>query len=211
MTAELTSSDYAFLFVLKAEGREISNTEMYEHHELRLKSPVYEKLNAEGLVQSDTTSRPYKHVITKKGRTLLDGRLTIADDYIEKGTKRTPREKALWAALVATHNDGGGPASPPEPEAKVVADEPRDLDARIRATYAELAGAPGKWVNLADLRPLLADVPTGDLDEALIKMLDTPDVRLEPEPFGHRINAEAKAAAVHVGGEDRHKIAIGLR
>jgi hypothetical protein len=45
----------------------------------------------------------------------------------------------------------------------------------------------------------------------LESMLDSPDVQLEPEPFGHRIGAEERSAAVNIGGEDRHKLAIGVR
>jgi hypothetical protein len=75
----------------------------------------------------------------------------------------------------------------------------------------ELAAAPGDYVNLTDLRPLIDDVSKADLDKALIRLHDASDVRIEPEPFGHRIGPAERSAAVHIGGEDRHKLAIGLR
>jgi hypothetical protein len=34
-------------------------------------------------------------------------------------------------------------------------------------------------------------------------------VWLEPEVHGHRIDAKLRDAAVRIGGEDRHKLAIG--
>ena len=84
-----------------------------------------------------------------------------------------------------------------------------DLDDQIRAAYTKLAAGPGEWVNLTAVRPLLSGASKAEVDKTLTRMLDDPEVRLEPEPFGHRIGAEEKKAAVHIGGEDRHKLAIG--
>ena len=74
-----------------------------------------------------------------------------------------------------------------------------------------MASKPGAWVDLTALRGQLADVPKADLDRALKAMLRDDDVRLEPEPFGHRVGDAERQAAVHIGGEDRHKLAIGSR
>jgi hypothetical protein len=201
--AELAPTDYAFLIILKAEGRELSNTEMDRLYRVRLKGEEYAKLNAAGYVSSDTTHRPYRHSITRAGLKILAGRLTV-----DEGQRRAPRELPLWAALVAQQNE----IVRLQAGASTVAEKPvADLDDRIRTVYAELAGVPGAWVDLTALRPLLADVPKADLDRAFVRMLDAPDVRLEPEPFGHRVGAAERRAAVHVGGEDRHKLAIGLR
>lgn len=210
MAAELTSADYAILIVLKAEDREISNTELNKLYEVRLVSPAYERLNAEGLVSSETKRRPYRHVITDKGKKVLGDPLKIDDDRAEPGEKRSAREKQLWAAVVAQQKEILRLPARKTVSAAVI-EQPADLDSRIRAAYTELAGGPGDYVSLTDLRPLLGDVPKGELDKALIRLHDASDVRLEPEPFGHRIGAEERSAAVHIGGEDRHKLAIGLR
>ncbi|MFI7543494.1 hypothetical protein [Actinoplanes sp. NPDC049599] len=209
MAAELTSADYAFLIILKAEGREISNTEMNKLYEIRLVSPAYEKLNAAGYVSSETKRRPYRHVITEKGAQELADPLAIDEDHAEEGEKRTAREKQLWAAVVAQQNQivrllaRSSTAAVPGP--------PANLDGRIRAAYTILADEPGDYVDLTELRPLLGDVTKADVDKALVRLHDAPDVRLEPEPFGHRIGAAERSAAVHIGGEDRHKLAIGRR
>jgi hypothetical protein len=210
MAAELASADYAFLIILKAEGRELSNTEMDRLYQVRLVSPAYEKLNAEGFVSSDTTNRPYRHAITSDGLKLLAGGLSIDEDRVEGREKRTLRERQLWAAVVAQQNEIAR-LRPKGDRAPAAAGRPAGLDGRIRAAYDGLADGPGEWVDLVALRPLFRDVPRAALDEALVRMLDAPDVRLEPEPFGHRIGAEERDAAVRVGGEDRHKLAIGLR
>lgn len=94
----------------------------------------------------------------------------------------------------------------PEPAAA----DPRPVDDRIRDAYRQLAAAPGRYVNLADLRDKLPDIPRDQLDKALTSMLERdPDtVSLEPEPFGHRIDDRAKTSALNLGGDDRHKIAL---
>ena len=191
MAGDLTPTDYAFLIILRAEGREISNTEMEARHRVRLTGPVFAKLNGGGYVDSDTKRRPYRHVITSQGRKVLEEPWAVEDD----GERQTAKEKVLWAALMA---------QPPAAPAASVAE-------RIRAAYDRLAGAPGRWVELTDLRPQLAGVPKAEVDAALVAMLDDPDVRLEPETFGHRIDGRKREASVDVGGESRHKLAIGPR
>lgn len=211
MAADLTSADYAYLVILKAEGGELSNTEMDHIYEVRLKSPDYEKLNAEGYVVTGTKSRPYRHAITDKGLRALKAPLVIEQGRVPEGDRRSPRERQLfWAGMVAQQKLLIG-RHVAESSAVPEAEEPVDLDGRIRRVYTELAGTPGKWVSLTALRPLIGDVSKSELDKALVAMLDSPDVRLEPEPFGHRIGVEERQAAVHIGGEDRHKLAIGLR
>jgi hypothetical protein len=235
MAADLTSADYAFLIILKAVGREISNTEMNKLYEVRLVSPAYEKLNAAGYVSSETKHRPYRHVITDEGEKVLADPLAIDEDRAEAGEKRSPREKQLWAAVVAQQNQivrllVGRSAAKEVPAKEIpvredpvteapakgngsaaTAEKNPDLSGRIRAAYTKLAGAPGDYVNLTALRPLISDVPKAELDKALVRLHEDSDVRLEPEPFGHRIGAAERNAAVHIGGEDRHKLAIGLR
>jgi hypothetical protein len=211
MTAELTAADYAYLIILHAEGRLISNTEMQGIYEVRLKSPDYERLNAEGYVETTTKPRPYRHVITDKGNRAIADRLTIDQGRVKEGEKRSPGERQLfWAALVAqqkvlTRLLGKSNGAAPRIE------QPAGLDSRIRTAYTKLVDAPGEWVDLAALRPLLDDVSKAELDKALTRMLDARDVRLEPDPLEHRVSAEARNAAVHIGGEDRHKLAIGRR
>lgn len=203
---ELTSAEYAYLIILRAEDREISNTEMDELYGVRLKSPEYAKLNADGYIVSRTRPSPYRHVITDKGIKALAEPLTLEQGRVPVGERRSANERELrWAAVLAQQKlllrspgrTGGA--------------RPVDLAGRVRAAYLELADPPGAWIALAGLRALLADVPKGELDQALERMLDSPEVQLEPEPFGHRIGPAERAAAVHIGGEDRHKLAIGVR
>ncbi|MEU7750187.1 hypothetical protein [Micromonospora sp. NPDC049171] len=204
MASDLTSAEYAYLIILRAEGREISNSEMAEIYGVRLKSPDYAKLNADGYIISRTKPSPYRHSITDKGVKALLEPLTLEQGRVPEGEKRSAKERELyWAAVLAQQKLFQRSAS------GVDRAEPTDLPGRVRAAYGKLASAPGDWVELADLRVLLADVSKSALDKALEGMLDSPDVSLEPEPFGHRIGVRERNAAIHIGGEDRHKLAIG--
>jgi hypothetical protein len=206
MAAELTSAEYAYLIILRAEDRELSNSEMEEIYGVRLKSPEYAKLNADGYIVSRTRPSPYRHLITDKGVRALAEPLTLDQGRVPDGGRRSAKERELyWAAMLAQQKlllrapvkSRGAPSA--------------DLAARVRAAYHDLTGGPGEWLKLANLRARLADVSRTELDKTLEQMLDSPDVQLEPEPFGHRIGPEERNAAVHIGGEDRHKLAIGVR
>ncbi|WP_305788666.1 hypothetical protein [Symbioplanes lichenis] len=207
MADDLSPTDYAFLLLLRVEDRELSNNELHDLHGVRLIGAQYAKLNAGGYVVSKTDRRPYRHALSPKGARLLDSPLEVEE---EQQDSRKTKETQLWAALTAWHRHtlGRGPApAPGEKAAPVVS----SLDERIRAAYATLADDPGDWVSLSRLRPLFPDVAKADLDQALKHLLDASDVRLDPEVHGHRIDAEERAASVRIGGEDRHKLAIGSR
>jgi hypothetical protein len=204
MPDDLTSIEYAMLILLHNEDRQLSNNEMDELYGVRLKSPHYQKLNADGFVVSVTKrGSPHRHSITTKGRAELAKALEVV------GTeKRTFKEQVLWAALVAqqkTKQPSGNGKAPVEREENGTV----SLDDRIRAAYQVLTDGPGEWVNLTKIRGLFIDVPGTDLDRALSGMLDADDVWLEPEVHRHRIDAKLRDAAVRIGGEDRHKLAIG--
>jgi hypothetical protein len=199
----LTPTDYAFLILLKIEGREISNTEMDELHGVRLIGANYARLNGAGCVDTETKRRPYRHTLTPQGAKVLKGPLETAENGGSEN-KLSEKEKQLWAALFALHRyhlDGGNGAPAPV----------RGIHGRIRDAYAELATEPGAWVSLTRLRPLLGDVSKAELDKALESLLDAPDVNLEPEANQKTLTVEDRKAAVRIGGEYRHLLAIGMR
>jgi len=202
MSDELTPTDYSILLLLQIVDREISNTELAKLHDgVRLVSPTYEKLNALGYVVSNTERRPYRHRLSTEGAKLLGEPVLLADEQ-----KRSGRDNLLWTTIVALHRKILG-----MPAVRATPPPARSLDERVRAAYHQVADQPGDWVDLTAIRPQLPDVAKGELDKALEKMLDAPDVRLDPEVHRHRIGKAEKEASVRIGGEDRHKLAIGLR
>jgi hypothetical protein len=87
--------------------------------------------------------------------------------------------------------------------------DPKDLEKRVHTVYSELAVRPGELVSLARLRDKLADVTRDDLDRVLVSMDRARDIQLEPDPNRKALPPEAREAAVRIGGEDKHLVAIG--
>jgi hypothetical protein len=85
-----------------------------------------------------------------------------------------------------------------------------NLEARLRAAYAALAAEPRAGVALARLRPFFADLPKSDVDEALRWLNRAPDVNLFPEENQKSLTDADRTAAVHLGGQDKHLLAIGV-
>ncbi|AQZ63732.1 unnamed protein product [[Actinomadura] parvosata subsp. kistnae] len=211
MSDDLAPADYAILLLLKIEDREISNTELNELYGVRLLSPAYERLNAGGYVVSRTDRRPYRHSLADKGVRVLARPLALGEEQTEAAERRSGKEKQLWAALAAVHRENLDLRAAGKPGDDTRSQDPRGLDERIRAAYGQVADGPGDWVSLTEIRALLADVAKADLDKALEQLLDAPDVRLEPEVNRHRLGQRERDASLQVGGEERHKLAIGLR
>lgn len=85
---------------------------------------------------------------------------------------------------------------------------PQDLTGRIRAAYTQIAPAMGRWVDLAELRPLLAGIDRKRLDAEILRMHVAREATLIPEENRRAITPADRAAAIVVGGEDRHLISI---
>jgi len=86
-----------------------------------------------------------------------------------------------------------------------------DLEAGIRAAYRSLARQPADWVGLADLRERLGDAPRGEVDAALRRIAVKPGVRLIPIANLKSLTARDREAALRLGGEDNHALAIEAR
>ena len=185
MAAELTAVDYAFLIVLKAAGREISNTEMDQLYEVPAGEPGLPEAERGRLRGPTTKRRPYRHALTEEGRKCSPSPLTIDDDRVEEGRSATAGERQLWAAFVAQQTLCRQKRHPDRDRAR-----PTDLDGRIRAAYRIWPAAPGEWVESHRSATAARRCLEGRTRQGAERMLDAPDVRLEPEPFGHRISAE---------------------
>ncbi len=83
-----------------------------------------------------------------------------------------------------------------------------DLEARIHKTYQQLAPQAGDYIMLAELRAELAEVPAAEIDAALIQLNRTPKVSLVPESNQKVLTAEERAAAVSIGNQHKHLLAI---
>jgi hypothetical protein len=74
--------------------------------------------------------------------------------------------------------------------------------------YSRLVAQPGGWLGLAKLRAELVDVPRTELDATLVRMYQVPGVSLIPEENQKTLTATDREAAVQIGLQDKHLIAI---
>ncbi|MEU7591187.1 hypothetical protein AB0A95_33445 [Micromonospora sp. NPDC049230] len=79
---------------------------------------------------------------------------------------------------------------------------------RIRDAYAHLADRVDSYVSLVDVRARLSDLPRAEVDAALRELFAQDRVQLEPEPFAPRTGPAERAAAIEIGGEDRHHLRV---
>jgi hypothetical protein len=86
-----------------------------------------------------------------------------------------------------------------------------DMQMRIRKAYSTLVRSTGDWVNLLDLRNALEPADRSEVDGALIHLNRDPDVHIVPKSDQKSLTPEQRAAAVVIGNQDRHQIAIGAR
>lgn len=205
----LTPTEVSTLFVLMAEVREVPNAELTGRFGLKLEPASRNKLNDLKLVESRRERNRWYHVLADEGWARCAEEMTV------------PRRGAGHAALYATmaglsryldridrrlsdvylpYDDEPTPEPPAPPAA--------DLGERIRAAYRSLVASPGGWVSLTRLRPALGDVPRAEVDDALRRLYREPDVNLVPESNQKVLTPEDRAAAVHVGDQDKHLIGI---
>jgi hypothetical protein len=75
---------------------------------------------------------------------------------------------------------------------------------RIAGAYLDLAGDAGEFVSLRDLRERLAGVQ--GLDAALIGLFTAQEINLVPQENQMALTEANRAAAIRVGGEDKHRM-----
>lgn len=190
----------AALFMLMAEAREVSNTELRERWNLAIVNPYRKVLNDLKLVtsQRDAGNKPLRHELTDAGwRWCLD----------ELSAPVPARSGSLGGALYAVLS---GLNRYLDRQGLHLGDvfQP-DAETSIRRAYLKLADQPRDWIRLVDLRPLLGDLPRTVVDDALRRMDRTEGVTLIPEAKQRILTAEDRAAAVRIGDEDNHLISIG--
>ncbi|QSB07133.1 hypothetical protein [Natronoglycomyces albus] len=81
------------------------------------------------------------------------------------------------------------------------------LEQRLRDAYAALAREPGAWVPLAQVREHLA-ADRDEVDAALRTLFRARAIDLIPEVNQKTLTPEDRAAAINLGAEDKHLIAI---
>jgi hypothetical protein len=174
--------------------------------------------------------KPYRDQLISKGYVVLTSERPIILDLTQKGHDRAaeefgneppPRAGAAGVALYAgleffgrwlEHTGMGAHDlfklridTRPVP---AVREPAGDLDDRIRKAYSALAPKSGDFIMLAELRDELRDVSTADLDAALINLNRAKDVSIVPESNQKVLTDQERAAAVSIGNQHKHLLAI---
>ncbi|MBB5963634.1 hypothetical protein [Planomonospora venezuelensis] len=213
------------------EAQEVSNPDLKERHGISLDGQNRLSLNKLKLVDSRKQGRAYAHILTDAGWAYLARELRARTLPMPRKGAGSAVHRALLAWLpgflertdqpladVFQPYDGSvpgsseaastdSPAASPAPSASVPASV--NVETRIRLAYAELAAKPGAWVSLAKIRPLLGDTERAEVDDTLRRMNRMPDVRVVPEENQKTLTPADREAAVVIGDQDKHFLAIG--
>jgi hypothetical protein len=204
---ELGIKQRAVMLVLMAEARPIRNPELKKLAGFELVRKEREYLNERELVFSWKEGQAYVHELTE------DGWKWCKDELSGPRPGRVGSAGGalyvLLAGLDRFLDSSGLPLTEIFQQDVPATNEQVELENRIRSVYQELAGKPGPWVSLATLRPLLNGVRRTEVDEVLRRMTRSRDVSIIPESNQKTLTDEDRAAAVRVGGKDKHLLSIG--
>jgi hypothetical protein len=206
MANQLKNADRAALLALMGAGGEMSNTELEAIAGFRIDGQRRLRLNARLLVESERHggNAPFVHTLTRTGwawcteELLADlpdkpGPLGGALYAVLRGLDAAlqSRHLTLLEFLSSAEVSGGG-----------------DIESAIRAAYRKLAAKPGDWVRLAALRSQLNGAAHADVDGVLRKMSRTKQARITPDSNRRALTPADHKAAIRIGGQDNHQIAI---
>ncbi|MFI6784782.1 hypothetical protein [Micromonospora sp. NPDC050276] len=220
----LTPNQINALVVLMVEARRLTNVELKELAGFTLTGKDNRKLVDLGLVDTDKSRRTFAHELTDEGWRVARQLHTTVPPKQGGSTTRSlfvvlSNLHRSLDRLRVSHGDffkQTGATAPPAGESRHDAPAPAaapaaavEVEALVRSAYRDLATAPGAWVGLADVRDRLADTDRAALDAALRAMVGREDVRIIPVANTKSLTARDRAAAVRIGNEDNHALAIG--
>jgi hypothetical protein len=208
---DLTPTESAILIVLLSENRPIRNPELKERFGFELKKPSREKLNGFDYVNTTMEGRVMVH---RLGDAAWD---RLREPLNFDGARPRAFGAALGSLLAAVRRDlernDRSLAMAFAPEQAEPAPRPpigMDLTDRIREAYAAAASTPQAWVSIADIRRKLGDVDRETMDAALRRLEQAPDVNIVPESNQKALSDEDRRAAVTIGDQRKHFLAIGV-
>lgn len=204
MSFDVTSTEAATLLVLMAEARAVENSELATLGPSLSKS-ARDKLVDMGLVELVKTDRVVTLELTDKGWKYCGDLLGA-----EPPTRSTGSDRALFTVLSGLRRwlDRSDIRLSEIFSPRVEDRGPDGLESRVRSAYQRLAREPGSAVRLVRLRQELRDVPRSELDDALVRLRRAPDVSLIPEENQKTLTDEDRSAAVTVGNQHNHLLAI---
>jgi hypothetical protein len=199
---KLKANQVQALVVLMVEARALTNAELKELAGITLTGAPNKQLESLGWVETDRSKKPFAHTLTDKGwHAMREIHLTPPP--------AGAAGRSLFTVLANLHRslDRLG-VSHAEFFKQTVTTAP-DPESAIRSAYAKLAKKTGDWIGLADLRDKLADLPRDTVDKTLRAMARMDGVRIIPVADTKNLRKRDRDAALQIGVEDNHVIAIG--
>jgi hypothetical protein len=211
--SQLSAKERAALFALLAEAQPVTNRELKERVGFSLDGDPRKRLNNMKLVTSVKSGRAFFHELTDAGWSWCKDEL-IAPRHADANSI----ESALYGVLAvfgrymqATGLSLADIVKASQEPAPLASEETADVEALILAAYHALATEPAQFVKLTELRSGLADAPRVDVDAALGRMYRSQRINLIPQSAQRTLTAEDRAAALRIGGENKHLISEVLR
>jgi hypothetical protein len=186
----------AALVQLMLEDREIPNVELVQQFKIELGKDDRLALNDDGLLETSKEGRRLVHRITDKGVAWCMNDLSEGEASVRGPLARV--QAAVLRRLLRFLNDRGTLAE---------ALRTGDLEDLVRQVYLELGDGYQDWVRLAKIRPRLS-ADRDEVDETLLKMVKTGTAHLVPDSNRKVLTEEDHAAAIRIGDEDKHLLAI---
>ena len=191
--------EQAALLMIRRLNRDVLNTELTQNN-VKLTVAGRNRLNKDGLLVSETQTRPFVHRITDEGVRWCENLILTIEPpsgsgaLVREGFELLHRIPAALRRYGISLIDALWPGE--------------DLESVIRAAYLELSVKPQDWVRLAKLRPKLNGAEKDEVDTVLLEMVKTGTVHLAPDSNRKVLTEDDHAAALRIAGEDNHLVAI---
>lgn len=199
MPEKYGSHEQATLFALMLARTEVGNPDLKKDYGIELRADSRAKLNKDGLIRSWQVKRRYVHQITDDGIAWCAGELGNVEAPARSGplarlvfevVHRIP-QYLRWRDIDLVDVISRG-----------------SLEELIRDLYGELSVKSQDWIRLARIRPQTDGIDREAVDAVLMKMIKTGRVHLAPDSNRKVLTDEDHRAAVRIGGEENHLLAI---
>jgi hypothetical protein len=198
VTASLTPRDRVVVMALMSLNEEVTNRVLKERVGLTLDGAALRRLNEAGLVKSTKRGSAYVHEVAEDGWAWCwEEMARPAPAGSDSGTR------SLYAVLAGLRRYL---ERTDRRLADVYGVDP--LESRIRVAYWQLAARPGEWVSITEVRRLLDGTPTEQVDDALRRLERERDVHIVPQTDQRLLTPADRAAAVQIGGKDKHLLKV---
>jgi hypothetical protein len=193
------SHEQATMLVLLFARQEVPNPDLKKKYGITFPATSRDKLKNAGLIESRKDGARWVHKITDEG---------IAWCATELAKVETPQRSGPLAKMVfeLTRNLPLYLRWQDIDFAEVLGQG--SLEGLIRNAYRDLSVKRQDWVQLARLRPEIDDIGRDEVDGVLLRMIKTGRVHLAPDSNRKALTEEDHRAAVRIGGEENHLVAI---